>query len=67
MEAFLKIHIREDELWPEPIVTDIKKLGIFYRAEDYHQNYYQMNPNNPYCQFVISPKLAKFRQQIGNK
>jgi len=59
--------ITEDELWPEPIVTDIKKLGIFYRAEDYHQNYYQMNPNNPYCQFVISPKLAKFRQQIGNK
>ena len=59
--------ITEDELWPEPIVTDIKKLGIFYRAEDYHQNYYQMNPNNPYCQFVISPKLAKFRQKIGNK
>ena len=59
--------ITEDELWPEPIVTDIKKLGIFYRAEDYHQNYYQMNPNNPYCQFVISPKLAKYRQQIGNK
>ena len=59
--------ITEDELWPEPIVTEIKKLGIFYRAEDYHQNYYQVNPNNPYCQFVISPKLAKFRQQIGNK
>ena len=59
--------ITEDELWPEPIVTEIKKLGIFYRAEDYHQNYYQVNPNNSYCQFVISPKLAKFRQQIGNK
>ena len=59
--------ITEDELWPEPIVTNIKKLGIFYRAEDYHQNYYQVNPNNSYCQFVISPKLAKFRQQIGNK
>ena len=59
--------ITEDELWSEPIVTEIKKLGIFYRAEDYHQNYYQVNPNNPYCQFVISPKLAKFRQQIGNK
>jgi peptide-methionine (S)-S-oxide reductase len=59
--------LTEDELWTEPIVTDIKKLGTFYRAEDYHQNYYQLNPNNPYCQFVISPKLAKFRQQIGNK
>jgi len=59
--------LTEDELWSEPIVTDIKKLGTFYRAEDYHQNYYQLNPNNPYCQFVISPKLAKFRQQIGNK
>ena len=52
-------------LWPNQIVTEIKKLGIFYRAEDYHQNYYQMNPNNPYCQFVISPKLAKFKEQTG--
>ena len=59
--------LTEIELWSEPIVTDIKKLGTFYRAEDYHQNYYQLNPNNPYCQFVISPKLAKFRKQIRDK
>ena len=59
--------LTKEELWPNPIMTEVKQLGIFYRAEDYHQNYYQVNPNNPYCQFVISPKLAKFRQQIGNK
>ena len=59
--------LTEIELWAEPIVTDIKKLGTFYRAEDYHQNYYQLNPNNPYCQFVITPKLAKFRKQIRDK
>ena len=59
--------LTKEELWPNPVVTEIKQLGIFYRAEDYHQNYYEMNPNNPYCQFVISPKLAKFRKQIGQK
>ena len=59
--------LTEIELWAEPIVTDIEKLGTFYRAEDYHQNYYQLNPNNPYCQFVITPKLAKFRKQIRDK
>ena len=59
--------LNEDRLWPNPIVTEITQLGIFYRAEDYHQNYYQLNPNNPYCQFVISPKLVKFKQQIRYK
>lgn len=59
--------LTKEELWSNPIMTEVKQLGIFYRAEDYHQNYYEMNPTNPYCQFVISPKLAKFREQIGHK
>jgi peptide-methionine (S)-S-oxide reductase len=44
----------------KPIVTEITKAGEFYPAEDYHQNYYQLNKNiNPYCTMVISPKLRK--------
>jgi len=44
----------------KPIVTEITKLGDYYKAEDYHQNYYNNNLENPYCQFVIRPKLEKF-------
>ena len=46
----------------EPIVTEITKLGDYYKAEDYHQNYYNNNPSNPYCQFIIKPKLEKFKK-----
>ena len=42
-----------------PIVTEIVPLGIFYPAEDYHQNYYRQHPENPYCQVIIAPKLQK--------
>ena len=47
----------------KPIVTEITKLGDYYKAEDYHQNYYNNNPGNPYCQFVIRPKLEKFNKK----
>ncbi|MEM6884704.1 MAG: peptide-methionine (S)-S-oxide reductase MsrA [Verrucomicrobiota bacterium] len=43
----------------DPIVTEIKPLDTFYPAEDYHQNYFQTNPHQPYCAFVIAPKLQK--------
>ncbi len=45
------------------VVTEVKELENFYKAEDYHQNYYENNPQNPYCQFVISPKIEKFLQK----
>ena len=45
------------------VVTEVKKLENFYKAEEYHQNYYENNPQNPYCQFVISPKIEKFLQK----
>ena len=45
-----------------PIVTQLAALETFYPAEDYHQEYYERNPNQPYCQVVIEPKLAKFRK-----
>jgi peptide-methionine (S)-S-oxide reductase len=57
--------IREMEgagVWDDPIVTQVEPLDAFYRAEDYHQEYYRNNPYQPYCQVVIRPKVAKFRQ-----
>lgn len=62
--------IREMEeagVWDDPIVTQVVPLDDFYGAEDYHQEYYRNNPYQPYCQVVIRPKVAKFRQKYMNK
>jgi peptide-methionine (S)-S-oxide reductase len=50
-----------------PIVTEVSKLGTFYEAEEYHQNYYRNNPTQGYCNFVISPKLSKLRKLHADK
>ena len=50
-------------IWGAPIVTEVTPFTKFYKAEDYHQEYYQQNPYQPYCQMVIAPKVAKFRKQ----
>ena len=50
-----------DGIWPDPIVTVLAPIPIFYPAEEYHQSYYRNNPNQGYCQAVISPKVAKLR------
>ena len=52
-------------IWPDPIVTEVVPLDVFYSAEDYHQNYFERNPEQPYCQGIISPKLAQFRQKFS--
>lgn len=52
---------RAQEKWKDPIVTEIRALEIFYPAEDYHQNYYNKNPNAGYCYFVIRPKIEKWK------
>lgn len=54
-------------LYDAPIVTEIEKLGDFYVAEDYHQNYYTLNPNYGYCKAVINPKVNKFRKIYRDK
>lgn len=64
-EVFAEIDA--SDLWPNPLVTEISPLQVFYVAEDYHQNYYKNNPNQPYCSFVISPKLAKLRSLFKEK
>ncbi len=53
--------------WEKPIVTEVSKFTIFYPAEDYHQNYYKLNSEQPYCQYVIRPKLEKFRKVFKEK
>jgi peptide-methionine (S)-S-oxide reductase len=54
------------DLWPNPIVTEVNLLKVFYKAEDYHQDYFNQNQNNPYCQVVINPKIAKFEQKFSD-
>ncbi len=50
-------------LWKSPVVTQVEPLKTFYPAEDYHQEYFARNPGAGYCQFIIAPKVAKFRQK----
>lgn len=59
-----KAIIEAEELWGLPVVTEVKLRVKFYEAEAYHQNYYQLNPNQGYCQYVISPKLNKLRKSF---
>lgn len=54
-------------VYDKPIVTELSPLGIFYDAEDYHQDYYKNNSEQGYCQVVINPKLAKLRQLHADK
>lgn len=53
------------DLWDDPIVTKISPLKNYSKAENYHQNYYENNPNAGYCQVVIAPKLQKFRKEFS--
>ncbi len=59
--------ITQAGIWGKPIVTEVAPLDVFYRAEDYHQEYYRNNTYQPYCQVVIAPKVAKFRQKYLDK
>jgi len=50
-----------------PIVTEVTEATTFYPAEDYHQRYYEQNPYQPYCQFVVAPKVAKAEGKFGGR
>lgn len=54
-------------LWNGPIVTEVTPASVFYPAEGYHQEYFARNPNQPYCQAVVAPKVAKFRKHFLDK
>jgi peptide-methionine (S)-S-oxide reductase len=55
------------KLWPAPIVTEVVPAATFHVAEDYHQEYFRNNGNQPYCHFVVAPKLAKFRKHFAER
>lgn len=59
--------LEEEGAFDKPIVTEITAADTFYKAEDYHQNYYNLNRNAPYCTYVIQPKLEKFRKAFSEK
>ncbi|MFX0052891.1 MAG: peptide-methionine (S)-S-oxide reductase MsrA [Candidatus Hermodarchaeota archaeon] len=61
------LNLEEGKTWKNPIVTELTAFETFYRAEEYHQEYYRKNPNQPYCNLVISPKIFKFRKLFGHK
>ena len=59
--------LNESDTWNAPIVTEVTPLQVFYEAEEYHKDYFKRNPEQGYCQVIISPKLAKFRKQYLGK
>ena len=56
-----------DGVWKDPIVTEVAALGPFFPAEEYHQQYYQRNPNAPYCRVIIDPKVLKLREAYSSR
>lgn len=58
--------LNAEQIWQAPIVTQINGAEIFYPAEDYHQYYYDKNPNQPYCMAVAGPKVAKIRAKYAS-
>ncbi len=59
--------LTKEGTWDDPIVTKIEPLTTFYPAEDYHTAYFERNAKQPYCQFVVAPKVAKARQKFAAK
>jgi peptide-methionine (S)-S-oxide reductase len=59
--------LTKDTLYNRPIVTEVVPAGPFYMAEDSHQEYFARNPFQPYCSYVVGPKLAKFRKSFAAK
>lgn len=54
-------------VWDAPIVTELSPLSNYYKAEDYHQNYFRQHPHQGYCAFVVEPKVAKFRKMFADR
>lgn len=62
-----KNKLNAEHAWDKPVVTEISPFTKFYKAEDYHQDYYNLNGSEPYCQFVVKPKLDKFKKVFKDK
>ena len=64
---YYKDQLEKSKIWKNPIVTEVSKFERFYPAEDYHKDYYKNNPANAYCNFVITPKVEKFKKIFSDK
>ena len=62
-----KENLKLNKVWEDEIVTTIEPITIFYPAEEYHHDYFLRNPQNQYCQFVVKPKIEKFKKVFGDK
>ncbi len=65
-EAIIR-ELESEKAFGDPIVTAMEPAQPFYQAEDYHQEYFANNPNQPYCAFVVAPKVAKFRKKFAER
>ena len=61
------MELNADKVFPGPIVTEVQPASIFYRAEDYHQEYFANNPQESYCAYIVAPKVQKFRHKFAKK
>jgi peptide-methionine (S)-S-oxide reductase len=59
--------VNASHVWKDAIVTEVTPFTTFYRAEDYHFDYYKHHPDQPYCRFVIAPEIAKFREKFASE
>ncbi len=59
--------LEKDKVYENPVVTEIAPFTKFYLAEDYHHNYFEQNPGQPYCRFVVAPKVEKFQKLFKEK
>lgn len=59
--------LESERVWPDPIVTAVVPFSVFYPAEDYHQDYFNKNPSQPYCAAVVAPKVSKVRKQYFDR
>lgn len=62
-----KQRLEDEQVWTQPIVTEISPLINFFPAEDYHTNYFALHPENPYCQNVVRPKVEKFKKVFASR
>lgn len=65
-EYYIK-KINDEKAYPKPVVTQVNAFTVFYKAEDYHQDYFSRNGNVPYCKYVIQPEVEKFRKIFADK
>lgn len=63
----IKSELEKSGAYAKPVVTEISPFTVFYKADDYHQNYFNQNGEQPYCQFVVAPKVEKFRKVFKEK